>query len=415
MTLAAELRALGINWNLAPVVDLLASSENPGIGTRALGSDPARVSALAAAQIRGFQGGGVAATAKHFPGHGSTPVDTHVALALVDAPLEALWDFDLVPFRAAVAAGVDSVMMTHVTFAAIDGEHPATLSGAAIQKVLRQRIGFAGLVCSDCMEMRAIQDHYGSGEAAVLAALAGEDVIFFSHTRTCQEEAYAALLAAAQSGRLPLERIDEAASSVQTLSARRAVTDARPHLDTLRHPSHLGLMREAARAGTVLLRPNADVLPLRPGDGQQVALVEFVSYLETGAMEQGFDTSLVRLMHEQAPQVICAALAPDGEDVAALARARDRVAGADVLVLATRNAHLWDGELEQARALMAAARKTILLCLANPYDVDVLPGAAAVICTLGDAEPSLEAAVDALLGRFVPAGHLPVTLRTEPV
>jgi beta-N-acetylhexosaminidase len=407
--LAAELRALGINWNLAPVVDI-AHTENPVIGTRALGSDPARVSALAAAEIRGFQDAGVAATAKHFPGHGNTPVDTHQAMARVDAPLDALWDHDLIPFRAAVAAGVDTVMVAHVTFTALDGQHPATLSPAVIQGVLRERIGYAGLACTDCMEMRAVRDHYGAGESAVLAALAGADIIFFSHTPAYQEAAYDALLAAAQSGRLPLARIDEAVARVQALAERRAITGGRPPLSVVGSADHAALMREAARAGTVLLRADTGLLPLRLGDGPRAALVEFVSYLESEAMDKGFDTSLIRLARAHFPKLETAALSPADVDADALARARRLAADADVLVLATRSAHLWADELAQAQALIEAAPRTILVCLANPYDAAALPGAAAVLCTCGDSAPSLEAAVDALLGRFTPSGRLPVAL-----
>ncbi|MGQ9887286.1 MAG: beta-N-acetylhexosaminidase [Aggregatilineales bacterium] len=410
--LAAELRALGINWNLAPVVDI-AHRENPVIGTRALGSDPARVGALAAAQIRGFQAHGVAATAKHFPGHGNTPLDTHVAGARVDAPLAALWERDLAPFRAAVAAGVDAVMVAHVTFTALDDQRPATLAPAVVQGLLRERIGYDGLVCTDCMEMRAVRDCYGAGESAVLAALAGSDVIFFSHTRAYQEEAYAALLAAARSGRLPAERVQAAAGRVQALSARRAVEEA-IGLDVIGSPPHLALMREAARAGTVLLRAGDNLLPLRPADGRSVALVEFASHLESEALERGADTSLAQLLRARLPQLACAALPPPRAGDwpaadAALARARQLAASADLLVLATRSAHLWPDELARAQALIEAAPRAVLVCLASPYDA-ALPGADAVICTCGDSAPSLEAAADALLGRFVPVGRLPVAL-----
>jgi len=407
--LAAELRALGFNWNLAPVVDI-AHSENPVIGTRTLGDDPVRVGALAAAQIRGFQGAGVAATAKHFPGHGNTPVDTHVAMARVDLPLDELWDHDLLPFRAAVAAGVDTVMATHVTFTTLDAEYPATLSPAVLQGVLRGRVGYEGLVCTDCMEMRAIHDHYGPGESAVLAALAGADVIFFSHTRAYQEEAYDALLAAARSGRLPLARVDAAAGRVQALAARRALAAARPPLSVVGSGPHQALMREAARAGTVLLRDDIGLLPLRPEGRPRAALVEFASYMESAAMEQGYDTGLARLARARLPQLACAALSPADVDTNALAHASQLAAGADVLVLATRSAHLWPEELAQAQALMQAAPRTILVCLANPYDAAALPGASAVLCTCGDSVPSLEAAADALLGRFTPSGRLPVAL-----
>ncbi|MBC6938367.1 MAG: glycoside hydrolase family 3 protein, partial [Chloroflexi bacterium] len=204
-----ELAALGINWNLAPVVDLALNADNPSVSTRALGTRVDRVSKLAAAQVRGFQSAGVAAAAKHFPGLGDTPVDTHEALAVINEPLETLLRRDLLPFKAAVEAGAAAVMTTHTRFQTVDSQYPATLSASVIEGILRREIGFDGVSCTDCMEMKAITEHYGAGESAVLAALAGQDVIFFSHTPAYQEAAYEALLAAARSGRLPLERVGE--------------------------------------------------------------------------------------------------------------------------------------------------------------------------------------------------------------
>ena len=408
--LATELRALGINWNLAPVVDIGHDSSNPVIGTRTLGTDARRVSRLAVAQVRGFQKAGVAACAKHFPGHGNTPTDSHVALPIVRGSLDFLWEHDLVPFRAAVEAGVATVMLGHVKFEALDAVYPATLSPALATGLLREDVGFTGLAVTDCMEMKAIADNYGAGESAVLAALAGADAMFFSHTRARQEEVYAALLEAAGSGRLPPARIDQAVGRIMALKERFAVTGP-PRLDLIRHPDHLAVCQQAARAGTVLVRASGAVFPL-PADGSRsVALVEFSSPLESAAMDQVGQTGLGTVLRQRAADIQHLVLSPTAPEASALARARQLAKDADVLIVATRSAHLIPRQRETAQELLGLARRVILLCLRNPYDVEVLTGAEAVVCTCGDGQPSLEAAVDALLGRFTPMGQLPVPVK----
>lgn len=405
--LARELRALGINWAFAPVVDIAHNAENPVIGTRSLGRDPARVAALALAQVRGLQKNGVAAAVKHFPGHGNTRIDTHEALAVVTSSVEELEACDWMPFRAAIQAGVASVMSGHMQLPALEPDgYPSTLSPRVVTALLRENMGFTGVTTTDCMEMKAVRDHYGVGESAVLAALAGQDVIIFSHTRAYQEEVFAALLAAAQTGRLSQARIDSAAQRVSALAERFAVTDA-PDLSIIRAPEHLATMEKAARAGTVLLRPAPDLLPL--DFSRKIALVEFASYLDTGAMEKGDSTRFAALLQHEAPQIEAVGLGA-GASADAPGRALELARSADVLILATRSAHLWPDELALAREIMNAAQSVILLCLANPYDAGALPGARAVICTCGDATPSLNAAVDGLLGRFTPAGRLSVSV-----
>src|SRR5690606_34530300 len=156
---------------------------NASVGTRSLGSEKTHIATLARAQVRGFQKAGVAACAKHFPGLGNTPIDTHLALAVIHNSLDYLWENDLVPFQELIRQGVATVMTTHVKFDALDADYPATLSPVIVQKLLREKINYDGVVATDCMEMNAITDHYGAGESAVLAALAGIDLIMFSHTR----------------------------------------------------------------------------------------------------------------------------------------------------------------------------------------------------------------------------------------
>jgi beta-N-acetylhexosaminidase len=356
----------------------------------------------------------VAASAKHFPGLANTPVDTHVAQAVISGSLDYLWERDLVPFRAAVEAGTATVMVSHVTFEALDAEHPATLSPQVIQGLLRDEIGFSGLACTDCMEMRAISDHYTPGESAVLAALAGQDLILFSHRPDRQAAAYDALVAAARSGRLPEAQIDAAVARVQAVKERFAITAA-PDPGQVRQPERLAVMQDAARRGMVTLRLQPGVLPLRPDDTRRVALIEFASILESGILESGGVTGFASAVRERLPGVERVSLGGAENPPDLLARARALAAGADVLVLATRNAHLMPTQRALAQALIDLAPRTILLCLRNPYDADALTGAGTVLCTCGDSTPSLQTAVDALLGTFVPLGRLPVSVRTGGV
>lgn len=408
--LGRELRALGINWNLAPTLDLTHNIHNPSVGVRSLGTDPARVAALGVAQVRGFQRAGVAATAKHFPGKANTPIDPHVNLPVITDSVDDLWETDLVPFRAVSDAGIAAMLITHVQFKALDATYPSTLSPRIITGLLRQEVGFRGLVTTDCMEMKAITNHYGPGESAVLAALAGASVILFSHTRAAQEAAYEALLAAARSGRLPEDAIDSANSYVEATRTRYAIT-APPALDAIRAPEHLAIMAEAARAGMVQLRATPGILPLRPDDSRRIAVIEFASVLESGILERGGETGFATLVRARLAGAECLALAPEAPQGAAEQQALALARTADVVIVATRNAHLQPAQQALAQRLLAEARQAVLLCLRNPYDAGALTGAGTVLCTLGDSTPSLEAALDALLGEFVPQGRLPVPLR----
>jgi beta-N-acetylhexosaminidase len=412
--MATELRALGITWVLAPVVDIAHNPDNAAIGTRALGNVTPQVRDLALAEIRGFQSAGVAATAKHFPGHGNTPIDTHVRLAIVRGPLDYLWQHDLVPFRAAVESGVEAVMVSHVKFEDLDAEHPSSLSPRVVRGLLRDEIGFDGLACTDCMEMNAIAQHYGPAESAVLAALAGEDVIFFSHTQAYQQAAFDALVEAVKSGRLPEAQIDESNRRIERL-IERFPAEPRPPLTVIRSPEHLAVMRRAAEAAVALYQPDSTIFPLKHGAGQRVGLVEFSSFMDTPALESGDTSALARLLRSEAPEIEVVSLPSKGLTSEIASAARHLAREVDVLVLATRNAHLWPDDRAFARELMWLANKVILVCLADPYDADTLPGANTMIFTFGDSAPLLQAAVDTLLGRLHPHGRPPVPVKAAAV
>jgi beta-N-acetylhexosaminidase len=217
--LGADLAALGINLDLAPAVDVNTAADNPVIGTRSFGADPALVARHGAAAIAGLQAAGVAACAKHFPGHGSTSMDSHLVLATVDAPLSVLRARDLPPFVAAIAAGVRAIMPGHLRVPELTGDLPASLSRRAQTDLLRGELGFTGVIVSDGLEMRAVSEPFGIPEAAVMAVMAGTDLICLG--RDQDHEVFlavrAALVEAVQTGRLQPGRLEEAAARVTEL------------------------------------------------------------------------------------------------------------------------------------------------------------------------------------------------------
>ncbi|RKT79531.1 beta-N-acetylhexosaminidase [Terracoccus luteus] len=215
-----ELAAHGITLDLAPVVDVNSADENPVIGVRSFGADPALAARHAAAFVEGLQSVGVAACAKHFPGHGDTVTDSHLALPRVDVPRDVLEARELVPFRAVVTAGAAAVMTSHIVVGAVDPDRPATMSSAVLGGLLRDELGYDGLVVSDALDMAGASAETGIPEAAVRALQAGCDLLCVGSRTTEAEygEVLDALVAAVEQGRLPLERVREAAARVDAVA-----------------------------------------------------------------------------------------------------------------------------------------------------------------------------------------------------
>ena len=224
-----ELTTLGIGLDLAPDVDVNSSPDNPVIGVRSFGDDPDLVAAHTKAWVEGLQSTGVAACAKHFPGHGDTVVDSHHGLPRVDVPLEVLRARELAPFRAAVAARVATVMTSHIIVSALDPHRPATFSPTVIG-VLRDELGFDGVVVSDALDMAGASADTGIPEAAVRALAAGVDLLCLGSqtTQETHEAVHAAVVSAVRTGRLPAHRVSEAAARVRALAATTAQRMPRP-------------------------------------------------------------------------------------------------------------------------------------------------------------------------------------------
>jgi beta-N-acetylhexosaminidase len=220
--LAYELRAIGFDWDFAPVLDVDTNPANPVIGDRAFHSEPEAVAQLGVGLARGLEEGGVASCAKHFPGHGDTETDSHLTLPRLAHRLERLRQVELVPFRAYAQAKLAAVMTAHVLFDAIDRDVPATLSAPVLDGLLRRELGFDGVVVSDDLEMKAIADHFGIEEAAVRGTLAGVDLFLVCHRAEAQRAAIEAVVRAVQDGRVPRSRIEEANRRLDVLAGRFA-------------------------------------------------------------------------------------------------------------------------------------------------------------------------------------------------
>lgn len=402
--LGREMQALGINWTFAPAVDISYNTENPTVGTRSFGSDKEQVSQMTVAAVKGFQNVGVAACAKHFPGLGDTKVDSHLELPVLDTTLVQLIHNDLLPYRAAMQAGVATMMTTHTVFNELDSRYPATLSPVVVQRLIREELRFDGVVCSDCMEMKAISDHYPPSESVVLAALTGIDAILFSHTRSMQEAAYESLLAAVYSHRVPVEVVESANRRIANLKSTYPA--AVNGLDKDQIQEDRALVLEAARAAITVVKDHPSLLPVLEG----AVLVEFASYMDSEVMKSGGVTGFGQVFQKRFPQIPLISLKAVGNMPSEVEKTLSVAQQANPLVLITRNAHLIPEELDMAKQLVSVAKNTVLICLRNPYDAKVLAQADLILCTFGDSAPSIQAAVDVLAGDFNPTGRLPVSL-----
>ena len=217
--IGTALKSLGFNWDFAPVLDIDSNPQNPVIGDRAYSSDPQTAAALGIAGIAGFQeDAGILACGKHFPGHGDTDTDSHFALPTIRRSRAALDAVELIPFRAAISSGVAALMTAHILFPTLDPHLPATLSPTILTGLLREELGFGGLIITDDLEMKGVAAHWGAPEAAVLAVLAGADLLLCCHEWETQRAIQAALLSAVETGRVTEARLDQ---SIACLAAAK--------------------------------------------------------------------------------------------------------------------------------------------------------------------------------------------------
>lgn len=414
-----ELKALGVNMNLAPVVDVNNNPANPVIGIRSFGEDPQLVARLGAAAVRGYRSAGIIATLKHFPGHGDTAVDSHKALPTIPATLEQLEAVELVPFRQGIEAGADCVMIAHIFLPALmPGEPaPATISSNIVRGLLRKRLGFGGVITSDCLEMDAITHTVGTARGTVMALQAGMDLVFVSHRIERQRASIAAVRAAVASGELSAGQIREAAERVLQLKAHYLSWDSLPTPETLHvvgNAAHAQLRDRAYALSTTVARDDAGQLPLHLTAEETLLIVTRPSDTITKAVDIVYANELlvdaIRHYHEAVRVVTL----PAESKAESLDDVLDAPSEAAAVILVTMNAHLDPEQQRIMRRVIAAGRPCIGIAICNPYDVTALPELSTYLVTYEYSQPALLAAVQVLFGQTQATGHAPVTLTTEP-
>ncbi len=399
---ARELRAVGVRMNLAPVLDVNNNPANPVIGIRSFGESPALVARLGAAAVRALQAAGVVATGKHFPGHGDTAQDSHTTLPTVPHGRERIESVELVPFRAAIRAGVGAVLTAHVVFPALDPDQPATLSRAVLT-MLREHLGFTGLVVTDSMAMRAITDRLPPGEAAVQAVLAGCDLILALGHVEAQREALAAVRKAVAAGRIPSAQVAASASRVLAVKRRlglfeRATVAEDRVGEAVGLPVHQAVADRVAEQAVTLVGDQNGVIPLPPGPvgvaadkGLEETAQRFVGALENGGRTGSvIPPEKIAVANRGAPVVVLI----DDQRAPLDAAARSRIQSV-------------------TRAALTRG-PTVVVAVGSPYGLaEVLPEAARLAVYASD-PASLRAAARVLLGTLRPRGRLPVSLHRPP-
>jgi beta-N-acetylhexosaminidase len=409
--LGREVAAVGVNVNFAPVCDVNNNPANPVVGTRSFGEDPALVARLAAAMVRGIQSAGVAATAKHFPGHGDTASDSHHAAPVIPHGADRLARVELPPFRAAIAAGVHLVMTAHIVLPALNGgrDLPATLSPAILTGLLRGKLRFQGLVATDAMDMKAIDQGAGLFVDTLAAAAAGADLLLFNLDPERQVAAYTALVQAARRGLLPEPAVRETARRIARLKAwlgRRR----QPPLEVVGCARHRALAREVAEKSVTLVRDTARRLPLRLAARDRVAVVvprpEDLTPADTSSY---LVPALAEAMRRHHPQVdeLLVPMSPGTGEVRALCRALE---GYDLVVVGTINAAHNPAQAALVKAASRLRAPLVVVALRMPYDLAAFPEVRTYACTYSILPPSMDAVAAALFGRIPFAGRLPVAL-----
>ena len=397
---AVELAAVGVNLNFAPVMDVNNNPQNPVIGRRSFGGSAELVSRLGVPYIRGLQHNGVLATAKHFPGHGDTTVDSHFDLPTVSHDRERIHVLELHPFRAAIDADVAAIMTAHIIYPAFDPDRPATLSPPILTNLLRKELGFDGLIITDDMEMRAIDDRYQSGEAAVMAIEAGADIVMVLWTQAKQVEVFNALLSAVNSGRISQARLDQ---SVRRILKSKGAAFNRRFVDVdavgtiVGGDTHKQLAQTIAARAITVVRNRNNLLPLKLKPETSVLILSQSSTLFESFTAHHPNTVAARISEKPEVESILPQLIQQLDDI-------------DVVIAGIINS-------EQAVLVQQISTATtipiIVIALGSPYTLRGCPAVSAALAAYDIHEASVVGAVEVIVGAREAQGKLPIQLSTQ--
>jgi beta-N-acetylhexosaminidase len=432
---AEEARAIGVHWNFFPDADVNSNPANPIINTRSFGEDPKQVGDLVTAYIKGAHEGGMLTTVKHFPGHGDTATDSHLGVASVNGDRAHLDSIELPPFRQAIAAGVDAVMVAHVTVPALDPDpnHVATISPAVVSDLLEKQLGFNGLVVTDALDMAGLTKLFVNdiGRAAVEAFKAGNDLLIIPADLGVS---YQAMIKAVLSGEIPPKRLDRSVLKILKIKASLGLNESRTvDLNTIAtsvgKPQDIVFGQQVADNAITLVRDNGKVLPLKskgtakaalPYMGREETHNQVVAVLFSEDMRTESGRAFGREFHARIPDSRVIYLDPRSaagmtdEVMKAVDEAETVVAAVYVIPTAGKVGNSMamadaTGTLLQ-KLLDHAAEKTALVAMGNPYLASDFPKIETYMCTFSNATVSEIAAVKALFGEIPIRGHLPVTI-----
>jgi beta-N-acetylhexosaminidase len=399
-----ELRAVGVRQNLAPVADVNVNPRNPVIGIRSFGSQPGPVASMVGAQVRGLQEDtGVAATVKHFPGHGDTDLDSHTSLPTIRHSVATWWAVDAPPFQAAIDAGTEVIMTAHVVVPALDpSRRPATLSPAILTGVLREQMGYEGVVMTDSLTMAAVRQRFGDLRVPVLALKAGADILADPPNLP---RAFRAVLDAVEDGELTEERIEESVERVLRLKDRLGLLDDPMVNPEMAAPS-MGTEEHQAVAEAI---GEASVTVLRLGPTRRLPTPEAWSILLTGWSDEGVETleDALRAAGREV-ETRWTGERPTKRQIAAVVRAQRRH---DITVVLTG----YLGADPRQRQLVRQLRprgggRTIIVSARSPYDVAWFPSAPVLVAAYGSTPVSMRALAGIIEGEIGPAGTSPVRI-----
>lgn len=400
---ARELKSLGVNFNLAPVMDVNNNPRNPVIGVRSYSDQAETAAAYGIAAVKGYQRENFPACAKHFPGHGDTAVDSHLGLPVIEKTLAELEALELKPFQAVIESGIEAVMSSHILFPRLEPDHvPCTMSRRIITGILKERMEFQGLVLSDCMEMDAIKKHYGTARGAAAAMAAGVDLVFVSHTAELLEEAVHEVYRAVEEGRISLEEMR--ASAEKIIACKEKYVENFVY-GTGCSPEDRIKEREIRGKSLVLVR--GQLFPVGK-DTFFTGCSGFRATLASSA-DQGTVNFAEYMADRFGGKGLTASKNPDEAEIAEILAASE---GAGSIVVSTYNGHLQPGQMNLVKALSAKGIPLLTVALRNPYDLAELPEQAAGIAAWDNSVENLELLAEVLAGKRTPEGILPIKLDT---
>ncbi|SED63592.1 beta-N-acetylhexosaminidase [Streptomyces sp. 2131.1] len=410
----AELAAIGINQNYAPDADVNVNPANPVIGVRSFGSDPQSVAGMVAAQVKGYQSAGIASTAKHFPGHGDTSTDSHTGLPVIGHTRAQWAELDAPPFRAAIAAGIDSIMTAHIVVPALDpSEDPATLSKPILTGILREELGYDGVVVTDSLGMEGVRTKYGDDRVPVLALQAGVDQLL---NPPSLDVSWNALLAAVKSGEVSEARLDESILRILRLKTKLGLFD-RPFVTgrgvdrTVGTRAHLAEADRIAEHTTTLLANEGRLLPLSRRSHGNVLVVGADPASPSGTT--GPPTTTLAAAFDELGFTATALPTGTAPSKAAIDAAVAAARGKDAVVVGTYNVSATSSQRTLVSALAATGVPVITIAIRNPYDIAQLAdtGHRAHLAAYSWTDVELRAAVRVIAGRARPEGRLPVPVQ----